>query len=371
MTSTSTRRITVIGGGNGGKALAGHLALLGHRITLYNRSEARLAGLHQNPELKLTGVVSGTGRIATVTSDIRKALESAELVMLTVTANAHAELAELCAPHLVDGQILLLNPGRLFGSIEFYRALLTAGLCADITLAETNTLVHTCRNIEAEIVDIICVKPAVRLAAFPATRSDEVLTTLNELLPVFQKASNILETGLNSVGAILHPLPTLLNMGWIETDRTQFMYYYDGITPSVAQLLEELDGERMAVGRKLGLSMISTCQWLNENYGSRGNDLFTALQDTDYYRTIEAPRTLDHRYITDDVPTGLVPIDSLGRKLGVPTPMADMLIRLAGRIHNRDYRADGRTLEHLGLADCSADKIMEIVNESGLNGNHP
>ena len=66
-----------------------------------------------------------------------------------------------------------------------------------------------------------------------------------------------------------HPLPALLNAGWIETTGGDFRFYNDGVSPSVARAMDALDRERLAVIRALGLPpsrrpsgiVVSTVSW--------------------------------------------------------------------------------------------------------------
>ena len=51
---------------------------------------------------------------------------------------------------------------------------------------------------------------------------------------------------------VLHCAPLLLNAGWTESDRNIYKYYYDGITPSVGKLIEQIDLERVSVSVSLG-----------------------------------------------------------------------------------------------------------------------
>jgi NAD+-dependent secondary alcohol dehydrogenase Adh1 len=37
------------------------------------------------------------------------------------------------------------------------------------------------------------------------------------------------------------------NAGWVEATKGDFEFYRDGLSPSVTRILEEVDGERMAV----------------------------------------------------------------------------------------------------------------------------
>jgi len=52
-----SQAIAVIGAGHGGLAMAGHLALMGHKVNLYNRSEERLWGVKSSGTIEVTGSV--------------------------------------------------------------------------------------------------------------------------------------------------------------------------------------------------------------------------------------------------------------------------------------------------------------------------
>ena len=106
-------RVAVLGAGHGGQAMAGHLGLMGCEVTLYNRSQDRIAPIEIAGGIELTGQVEGVGRLALVTTDIELAIKDAELIMVVVPANGHAPLAEAVAPYLADGQIVVLHPGQI------------------------------------------------------------------------------------------------------------------------------------------------------------------------------------------------------------------------------------------------------------------
>ena len=76
------------------------------------------------------------------------------------------------------------------------------------------------------------------------------------------------------------------------------------------------------------------------------------------FKDSPAPDRLDHRYVAEDVPYGLVPLAELGRTAGIRTPVADALTTVASVALQRDYRAEGRTLEQMGLAGLSAEEIQ-------------
>ena len=113
---------TVIGAGNGGKAMAAHLALMGLDVTLYNRTYEHIELIAERRGIDLTDSESGPhgfGKLKLVTSDIQAATKGAEVIMVVVPSSAHAEIARLVAKHLEDGQFVILHPGRTLGAIEF------------------------------------------------------------------------------------------------------------------------------------------------------------------------------------------------------------------------------------------------------------
>lgn len=140
---------TVIGAGHGGKAMAAHLSLKGFRVTLYNRTGENIAGIEARGGIELEsfeGGPHGFGEIVCVTSDMETALKDAELIMVVVPSSAHISIAKKAAPHIKDGQIIILHPGRTCGAIEFAKVISEKGSEADVTIAEAETFLYASRT---------------------------------------------------------------------------------------------------------------------------------------------------------------------------------------------------------------------------------
>lgn len=359
-------RYVVIGAGHGGKAMAAHLALMGFPVTLYNRTPENVAVIKARGEIELTsyeGGPHGLGHLALVTSGMAEALDGAEVIMVVVPSTAHVCVAQATAPHLQDGQIVVLNPGRTGGAIEFVNVLQKNGCQADVTVAEAETLIYASRSDGPAEARIFSIKNSVPVAALPATRTPLVLDKLHRAYPQFIDGTSVLHTGLNNMGAIFHPALTLLNAGRIESTGGDFQFYIDGVTPSVARMLEALDRERVTVAAALGLRAQTAQEWLKMAYNADGENLYEAVHNQQGYYGITAPRILRHRYITEDVPMSLVPIASLGRRYGVSVHGMDSIIRQAGIIHRTDYWRRGRNLDKLGINDLSVGEITRYVIE--------
>lgn len=362
-------RYTVIGAGHGGKAMAAHLALMGFPTTLYNRTPDRIAAIKELGGLDLEcaeGGPHGFARLHNVTSNIEEALEQAEMIMVVVPSSAHADIAKLCAPYLKDGQVVVLHPGRTCGAIEFAKVLRDNDTTADVTVAEAETFIYASRSDGPAQARIFRIKEAVPLAALPATRTRDVLDRIREAYPQYIDGINVLQTGLNNMGAIFHPSLTILNAGWIETTHGDFEFYIDGVSPSVARVLEALDRERVTVAASLGIRGRTGLEWLKLAYDTVGEDLHQAIHNQPGYYGIKAPATLYHRYIFEDVPMSLVPIASMGAQYGVSVRGMDSMIRLACIIHKTDYWRRGRTLDKLGIGGLSVSELTQYVNDGIL-----
>lgn len=363
-------RYTVIGAGHGGKAMAAHLALMGIKVTLFNRTPDHIAVLKKRGGIELEspeGILRGFGKLAKATSDYNEAVRNAQVIMVVVPSSAHADVAKGVAHYLKDGQIVILHPGRTCGAIEFAKVLRDEGCNADVTVAETETFIYASRSDGPVEARIFRVKEAVPLAALPANRTEQVLEVILPAYPQYIDGVNVLQTGLNNMGAIFHPALTLLNSGWIEATHGDYQFYIDGVTPSVARVLEALDRERVTVASSLGIRGRTALEWLKLAYDTTGEDLHEAIHNQPGYYGIKAPPTLNHRYIFEDVPMSLVPIAALGQRYGVSVRGMDSIIRLASIIHRTDYWRRGRTLDKLGIDNLSVGELTSFVNEGVMD----
>jgi opine dehydrogenase len=363
------KRFAVIGAGNGGRAMAAHLALIGHKVALYNRTYRNIATIIANKGINLKSNIDGLqgfAKLSLVTSNIDDALKKSEIIMVVVPSSAHADIAKNVAPYLQDGQIIILNPGRTLGALEFTNVLRINHCKADVTIAEAETLVYISRSEGSASSNIFRLKETVPLAAFPAVRTANVLKAIQSSFPQFVDGISILHTGLNNVGAIFHPALMLLNAGWIEATKGNFKFYIEGLTPSVSRVLEALDKERLAVASSFGIQSRTALEWLRMSYNANGEDIRDAILNQSGYYDIKAPTTLYHRYVFDDIPMGLVPLASLGRKSNVSVPIMESIIRIGSIVNGVDYMQLGRTVDKLGLVNLSVDDITRFLKDGIL-----
>jgi opine dehydrogenase len=358
----------VLGAGHGGKAMAADLAVRGFPVHLFNRTFERVEAIKARGgiELETEDGQYRFGAIETVGSDMGEVLTEVNVVMVVIPATGHRDMATFCAPHLRDGQVVVLNPGRTCGAIEFRQVLREQDCRAQVIVAEAETLIYASRSMGPAEARIFRIKNTVPVAALPATDTPQVVAALRPAFPQFIPARNVLHTSLNNMGAVFHPALTLLNSARIESTQGNFQFYIEGATPTVGHILEAVDRERVTVAAALGIRAQTALEWLERAYAATGENLYQAIQANPGYQGVTAPRTLAHRYIFEDVPMSLVPIAALGERFGVSTRAIDSMIRLASILHRTDYFRRGRTLDKLGLDKLSVSEITRYVEEGTL-----
>lgn len=359
--------VAVLGASHGGLALAGYLSQQGHSVALWNRSPERVAPVAQKRGIQLAspGSVAEHVPIPLATSHIAAALAGVRVVLVAVPACAHGDIARECAAHLRPGQAVLLMPGRTGGTLEFRRALRDSGCRARILLGEANTFPFAARCVGPGSAVIYGTKAEVLAAALPANQTPDLLAACRPFLPMLRPARSALHTGLANLGAILHPVITLLNADRIERGES-FDFYREGVTATVAAVLAAADAERLRVARAYAVPACSLRDWIARAYDHHAETIYDAVAGNPAYVGIKAPTTLAHRYLLEDVPTGLIPLLELGKAAGLNLPVLTALVERSRMLLGKHRWQRQRTLATLGLDRLNARSIRAYVEQGRL-----
>jgi opine dehydrogenase len=202
----------------------------------------------------------------------------------------------------------------------------------------------------------------VLAAALPADAGDGTLAQLRGLWPCVDPAADVLSVAMSNPNPIVHPPGSLLNVGWIQHAGPDFHMYDTGITEAVARVVHGVYREVEAVAEALGTRVL---RYEEEAFRTRASIMgvaFRAPFDTvAVIGSIAGPGSVEDRYITEDLPYGLVPVAELGDAAGVETPLIDAIVTLGSAVCGRDFRSEGRGIERLGLAGLAPDEIVERV----------
>jgi opine dehydrogenase len=361
------KKIAVLGAGNGGCAAAADLTLRGFQVRLFSRSESTTVKLGKLGEIEL--VENGVSRKAApffLSPHLPPVVQGVDLIVIATPSVGHEYLARGIANYLADGQKILLNPGHTGGALHFAALLRQLGCKADIQLCETVTLTYICRMPQFGRVEVYRRTTNLRCAAFPGKLTPQLVSELQSVFPNVVPAANVLETGFANINAIMHPAGILGNAGWIEKTGGDFLYYREGITPSIGAWIDAVDRERLEIVSKLGLAPLRFVDifhqaGLTSAEARDTGSAYEAIHNSEPNFTIKSPPALDHRYIREDVGYGLVPMAEVGKLLGVATPVMDSLITLASTALDVDFRREGLTLEKMGLSQVAPKALADIL----------
>ena len=357
-------QITVLGAGAGGTAVAFDCASHGHDVRLFDFEQfpENIAAIAEKGGIDAAGDIAGFGPIVYSGHDIDEALQNAALIYVVGPAYSTEPFGEAVAGKLSAGQTVIVSPSSCGGALAFKRA---AGLALNdesIRVAETSTLHYAVRLTEPGRIRVFLkLKAGNLLAALPGRHTDNILALIADVYPSMEPAKSVLQTSLQNANPIIHPAVTLSNAARIEMTGGDFLFYEEGVSDSVGRLIESLDRERIAIGNRLGISILPDPEMgirqgymLEANYGS-------GYREAPGFLGISAQPQLDHRYLNEDVGYGLVFMSELGQQIGVATPGIDAVINVASIVMARDYKAEAlRTPESLGISDRSAEELATL-----------
>ena len=357
MTLNRRHDITIIGAGNGGYAFAAYVARLGYNVNLCFRTLQHVLKLTETKKIRATGAFDGVFRLNMVTSNWEKAIKRSMLILIVVPADGHEEIIYRIAPFLKNGQSILLNPGRTWGAISAYNIIKQTNPSVNVHVGETQTLLFTCRREGADSVKILKIKDKVDYCFYPEAKNITVKDMLEKLFPQMQPVYDIRLTSLNNIGAVVHPATAVLNAGAIGRGH-EFLFYRQGITEEIVRIVEKIDAERCAVMEHIGMPVYTFLDWVQDTYNVKASTFLEAFQKIESYATINSPESVDNRYLTEDIPTGLVPLASLGAYFGIPMPNINSIIQIGSSLLGKDFLRIGRTIDNVGLPQAILDRAL-------------
>ena len=357
--------IAVLGGGNGSHAAAADLTEAGHRVRFWRRDAEAVAAFKDAGNRLVLKDYRGERPvdIAMVTADIGEALAGAALVICPAPAFAQESIAAALAPHLADGQVVFLPPGT-FGSYVMARAARNHGSRARVAFAEAGTLPYLTRKHGPGTIAITTRATRLPTGTFPLAERERALAVIRSAYPSVEDAGDALSGALMNAGPIIHPPLITMNAGPIE-HFDHWDIHNEGTTPAIRRVTDALDAERIAVRAALGYGTPHFP--LRDHYHSDGDEwMYGNLAHERLVSSGDWRERLvltEHRYMREDVAYGLAFLVSVADWAGVSAPVARGLLALGSAICGEDFRAGGRTLEQLGLADLDRGAMHKLLRE--------
>lgn len=353
------KKITVIGAGSTGHAVAGIMSMRGFQVTFHDddRFRSRLDAVKDLGFIQLRGKIRGFGTPVKVTTDPAEAVRDAEVIFVDVPADRHEEIARRIAPFVEDGQHILIIPGNL-GSFIFRRVFNEMGVTANVTLTEKEGNFCPCRlTAPAEVTVGLPLKLKGKVASLPSSDTERVLKALEGVVE-YSANQNVFEGVINAGNVINHIASTVLSTAEIDHKGDKYSLFKYAFTPSVVHCIRKISEERNAVIEAMGMTvhgnptgMIDKVLHLDEH-----------PEINVFYEYMDGPNSVDHRYLHEDCGCGGAFALSVAERLGMDMPVLRAFLGVAGALNDRDYIRDGRTLENLGFPkEMSLEDIYKVI----------
>lgn len=340
------RCVGIVGAGGIACGYAVYLETRGHRARLWSPRGGSVIG-----PLEAQGALAGSATPARADS-AADLVDGADVIIIAVPAYGHRAVMEAIAPHLRQGQPVIVSSQAAFGALYLRRLLRARGVLAPVIAWSTTVL--TARRLGTDRVHVGNIRARVDMASVPATLAGDALACCEGLFgPVFRDCGDIVTITLSNLNPPNHMAIALCNA--TRMDRAEVWRQFDNMTPMVARLVERLDDERMAIARTLGLSVRTVHEHFHLSYGVDLSDDLASMFQAMSARGVggNGPATPDTRYVTEDVPFGLVPTIRLGQMTGCSVTLHRAGLAIFSAMYGRDFAAECDLGQALGLDGMS------------------
>lgn len=347
--------VGIAGAGSIAFATAALLAQHGHRPMLWSPSGEGTRALADGAPLVASGAVEGTVRPAVAASP--SALCENDVVLVAVPGYGHQRVFDALAPFLRAGTHVIVSSHASFGALYLASALERRGITLPITAWGTTAV--TGRRTAAAEVTVNTVRAKIDMCTVPQTAQDEALALCTTLFgDVFVPRDGLLAITLSNLNPQNHMGIALLNMTRMERGETWGQG--ENVTPHVGRLLERLDEERLAIAHALNLDVKTIFEHFHQSFHVPVASISAMNQEMHANgRGGTGPSTADSRYVTEDVPYGLLPIALLGTLTGRHAALHEAGIDIFSAMYGRDFRAENTLLQSLDLSAFPLDTLAE------------
>ena len=350
-------RVGIVGAGSIAFGTAAFLEQQGHKAVLWSPSGERTKALAKGEPLIATGAVEGAFH-PVVAASARDVVQGSDAVLIALPGYGHRAVLDAIAPHISDGQTVIFSSHASFGGLYLSRALAKRGVTA--TLVAWGTTVVTGRQKSQTEVNVNTVRKKVDLATVPASRSAEGLAICEKLFgDRFVDRQSLMAIALSNLNPQNHMGIALCNLTRMERGETWSQG--QNVTPKVGHLLEQLDEERLAIAKALGLEVRTIFQHFHLSFHVPVGSISQMNQEMhEAGNGGTGPTTADSRYVLEDVPFGLVMTVKLGQLAGSPATLHESGVRIFSALYGRDFFAENDLLNALDLDAMSLDELNAL-----------
>lgn len=371
--------ICIIGGGNMGTLISAEISLSKkHNVRLL----ASKAHLFSN-EIIIDDWNDNTQKrahIGLITADKQKALENAELILITVPANALAKLVEEIYPYVQKNAIIGMIPGS--GGAEFVLSQFRQKGCIIFGLQRVHSIARIVEY--GKIVSNQSRKTKLGIAAIPHSSTKEIVDMAEKLFEIpcefLPGYLNITFTPSNQILHTTRIYSLFKNYG--GKGYTKQEYFYKDWNNESSKVLIDCDKELQDICKNLTEFDLSGVKSLLTHYEvNNEKELTHKISTIPAFQNILTPMVKkengeyipdkENRYFTADFPYGLCIIKGFADILKVATPHIDKVLKWYEKFANVEYFVEnefkGKDLINTGIPqNFGITTRVEIIKHYGV-----
>jgi opine dehydrogenase len=339
-------RIAILGAGGIGLGYAAMLQQAGHRPVVWSPT-GKSVEAHADGEVTVSGNIEGSFRFEFADSP-EAVTRDAEVVVLAVPGYGHRAVIEQILPFARDGQTFIVSAQLSFSAVYLADQLESRGVNADVVAWATTVLMG--RRTGPSAIAIGGIRDVLELAALPASSTERCLALCTTLFgDRFRAVDSVVAIALSNLNPPIHMASALCNLTRIE--KGEYWANYDGITPAVARLIEALDLERLALAAELGVTVRTVEQHYRLTFAIPEGLSVAEMAAIVHERRKgpPGPTSLDTRFVTEDVPFGIVPLLALANERRMDLPLHRAGIAMFSALYGRDFAKENDLLASLNL----------------------
>ncbi len=354
-------KVGIAGAGSVAFGKAALLEQAGHRVMLWSLSGERTAELAAGASLVAEGAIEGEFHPA-VASDAEELATWADVVLLALPAYGHKCVMDALAPHLRSDHTVLISSQASFGALYLSKLLSTREKPPPPIVAWGTTAI-TCRQQDTRRVLVNTIRSKIDIATIPHSRSATASTISRRLFGErFVERDGLLAIALSNLNPQNHMGIALGNMTRME--RGEVWSQGQNVTPNVGRLLEALDQERLVIADDLGLSVRTIFEHFHLSFHVPAASISEMNQEMHAVgRGGKGPATADSRYVTEDVPFGLLPTVKLGEMTGKTATLHQAGIDIFSAMYGIDFEHENDLLPALDLKSLSLAQLKQLASE--------
>jgi opine dehydrogenase len=358
---TDEVKVAILGAGGVGLGMAALMSSKNIDVRLWAPSPTGVQTLLDGKPIVSTGVLEGEFR-ASVNLDMAKAIEGADAIIVAVPGNGHKAVIDLLAPHVSADQLIAISSHMSLSALYLSRQLSHRGAGCPISAWATTAVAG--RRISPGETHIASVRQHIVASTVRPEDNEDAARVLTRIFgDVFEPASDVMAATLTNVNPATHLAVALCNLTRMEYGEEWGSYR--GISSAVGRLIERLDSERLNLASRFGLSVQTVQEHLHESFGLPLGSVAEMAAEQDIRRNGApmGPATLEHRYVTEDVPFGIVPLVKFGKIAGVAMPLHEAGLALIGALYGRSFVAENDILPHLDIDNMSPEELLALCRK--------